>query len=102
MKKSYFQRTYNVSVFLVMFVIISFGLGYATNLLSEVLQNNQMDGVSNFFDLIIEKLLLVSAYTYKTSFVLLFVLAVLVGVEFYQRIVYDSLLNYLKSIYQTI
>ncbi|NLQ71031.1 hypothetical protein D3850_06750 [Streptococcus mutans] len=102
MKKSYFQRTYNVTVFLVMFVILIFGLGYITKFLSEVLRNNQIDGASEFFSLVIEKLLLISAYTYKAGLVLVFALAVLVGVEFYQRIVLDSLLNYLKSIYQTI
>ena len=37
MKKTYFQHTYNVTVFLVMFDILSLGLGYATKFLSEIL-----------------------------------------------------------------
>lgn len=97
MKKTYFQRTYNVTVFLVMFDILSLGLGYATKFLSEILQTNQID-----FRLVIEKLILVSAYSYKVGLVLLLALIVLVGVELYQRIARDSMLNYLKSIYQTI
>ena len=55
MKKTYFQRTYNVTVFLVMFDILSLGLGYATKFLSEILQTNQID-----FSLVIEKLILLS------------------------------------------
>lgn len=97
MKKTYFQRTYNVTVFLVMFDILSLGLGYATKFLSEILQTNQID-----FSLVIEKLILLSAYSYKVGLVLLLALIVLVGVELYQRIARDSMLNYLKSIYQTI
>ena len=97
MKKTYFQHTYNVTVFLVMFDILSLGLGYATKFLSEILQTNQID-----FRLVIEKLILVSAYSYKVGLVLLLALIVLVGVELYQRIARDSMLNYLKSIYQTI
>ena len=97
MNKTYFQRTYNVTVFLVMFDILSLGLGYATKFLSEILQTNQID-----FSLVIEKLILVSAYSYKVGLVLLLALIVLVGVELYQRIARDSMLNYLKSIYQTI
>lgn len=97
MKKTYFQHTYNVTVFLVMFDILSLGLGYATKSLSEILQTNQID-----FRLVIEKLILVSAYSYKVGLVLLLALIVLVGVELYQRIARDSMLNYLKSIYQTI
>ena len=97
MKKTYFQRTYNVTVFLVMFDILSLGLGYATKFLSEILQTNQID-----FSLVIEKLILLSAYSYKVGLVLFLALIVLVGVELYQRIARDSMLNYLKSIYQTI
>ena len=97
MKKTYFQHTYNVTVFLVMFDILSLGLGYATKFLSEILQTNQID-----FRLVIEKLILVSAYSYKVGLVLLLALIVLVGVELYQRIARDSMLNYLNSIYQTI
>lgn len=102
MKRTYFQRTYNMTVFLVMFVILSLGWSYVTKFLSGILQTNQIDGSSNFFSIIIEKLLLVSAYTYKVGLVLSLILIVLVGIELYQRIVNDSLLNYLKSIYQTI
>lgn len=103
MKKTYFQCTYNVTVFLVMFDILSLGLGYATKFLSEILQTNQID-----FSLVIEKLILLSAYSYKVGLVLLLALIVLVGVELYQHWqtnaklpkVYlsdDSIKNFLKQ-----
>ncbi|MCB4945923.1 hypothetical protein LGW20_09205 [Streptococcus mutans] len=102
MQKTYFQRTYSLTLFLVVFVIISFGVSFASKFFSELLQANQTDVARDLFELVIEKVLLVSEYTYKVGVVLSLILIVIVGIELYKRIVNDSVLNYPKSIYQTI
>ena len=104
MTKTYFQKTYHLNRFLVISLTYSFGFSFASKLLSELLlfQSSQTETISKLLAFIIDKVSILLELSNKVSIVLLLSLVVLVGIELYQRIVNDLLLNYWKSIYQTI
>lgn len=104
MTKTYFQKTYHLNRFLVISLTYSFGFSFASKLLSELLlfQSSQTETISKLLAFIIDKVSILLELSNKVSIVLLLSLVVLVGIELYQRIVSDLLLNYWKSIYQTI
>lgn len=100
MKKSFFMRTYNLNIYLILFSILTGFFGWALNFLAITL--NQTLPVSLNLSQVSLYLGLGSHYCYLAMSILLFVLAVLVAVEIVNRIRFDGLFNYFKSIYHTL
>lgn len=101
MKKTFFQRTYNLNASLIVFALLSFLLNIGINLLIQMLENIKLPGMHEFFSMILDKLTSLEHYIQLLSFCLIFVPVLLVFIEFAQRLSKDSLWNYFKSIYQT-
>lgn len=102
MKKTFFQKTYNLISYLLLFGLTSFMLSFALNLLVKLFGNFDIPFLDNTIVLIQDKLNLFRNYTKQTAIILLLIVASLVTVELAQRIISDNILNYFKSIYQTI
>ena len=102
MKKTFFQKTYNPISYLLLFGLTSFMLSFALNLLVKLFGNFDIPFLDNTIVLIQDKLNLFGNYTKQTAIILLLIVASLVTVELAQRIISDNILNYFKSIYQTI
>lgn len=87
MKKSYFQRTYNIIQFLFVFLIGSITIGFAGKFLNNFFKSNKTEMEGGLFAIVMGKATLLSELNYKVGAVLTLIFIVLVGVELYQRIV---------------
>ncbi|HEM5226971.1 TPA: hypothetical protein U1348_000736 [Streptococcus suis] len=99
MKKSFFIRTFNLNTNLFILASLTGLLGWTLNFLAITL--NQTLPVTLDLSQVSLYLGLGSHYCYLAMSILLFVLAVLVTVEIVNRVRYDSLSNYFKSIFHT-
>lgn len=102
MRKSFFQKTYNVNVWLIYFGFLSIILNLALRQLGELSKNIQIPQLKNIFSLIQEKLGIIEYFSKLLSIILITLLIFLIGIELLQRFRNDSVLNYFKSIFQTI
>lgn len=99
-KKSYFTRTYNLNIYLILFSLltglIGWSLGFLTNSFDSALPITlNLSQFSIFFNL-------GSHYSYLAMTYLLSTLFVSSMIEVLNRIRFDSFLNYFKSIYHTL
>ncbi|HFI0695644.1 TPA: hypothetical protein ACGO4F_001745 [Streptococcus suis] len=99
MKKSFFIRTFNLNTNLFILASLTGLLGWTLNFLAITL-NQTLPGSLDLSQVSLY-LGLGSHYCYLAMSILLFVLAVLVTVEIVNRVRYDSLSNYFKSIFHT-
>ena len=102
MRKSFFQKTYNVNVWLIYFGFLSIILNLALRQLGELYKNIQIPQLKNIFSLIQEKIGIIEYFSKLLSIILITLLIFLIGIELLQRFRNDSVLNYFKSIFQTI
>lgn len=102
MRKSFFQKTYNVNVWLIYFGFLSIILNLALRQLGELSKNIQIPQLKNIFSLIQEKLGIIEYFSKLLSIILITLVIFLIGIELLQRFRNDSVLNYFKSIFQTI
>ncbi|MCB5158925.1 hypothetical protein LGW77_02525 [Streptococcus mutans] len=102
MKKTFFQKTYNLIYSLLFFGLISFILSFALNLLVKLFGDFDIPSLDSAILIIQDKLSLIANYTSQIANILLLVAASLTIIEFTQRMISDSILNYFKSVYQTI
>lgn len=98
-KKSYFTRTYNLNIYLILFSLltglIGWSLGFLTNSFDSALPITlNLSQFSIFLNL-------GSHYSYLAMTYLLSTLFVSSMIEVLNRIRFDSFLNYFKSIYHT-
>ena len=101
MKKTFFQRTYNLNINLIGLAIFSFLFKIGINLFIQALENIKIHGMQGVFTKILDMLTICEYYIQLLSFFLILVPALLVIIELVQRLSNDSLWNYFKSIYQT-
>ncbi|MGZ9806070.1 hypothetical protein [Streptococcus sp. V869] len=101
MKKTFFQRTYNLNINLIGLAIFSFLFKIGINLFIQALENIKIHGMQGVFTKILDILTICEYYIQLLSFFLILVPALLVIIELVQRLSNDSLWNYFKSIYQT-
>lgn len=99
MKKSFFTRTFNLNINLILLSILSGFLGWSLNFLATALI--QPLPISLDFSQLNLYLVLGSHYCYLAMTILLSVIAVSVILEIVNRVRLDSLINYFKSIYHT-
>lgn len=102
MKKTFFQRTYNLNANLIVLALLSFFLKIGINLLIQMIETTKISGMQGLFTTIIDKLTVLEYYIQLLSFCLILVPALLVIIELVQRFRSDSISNYFKSIFQTI
>lgn len=98
-KKSYFMRTFNLNINLILVSFLAGFIGWSLDFLSNQFKLNPL----SFFDLsqFNGYLDLGSKYSYTVMSFLLLTLFVSVMVEILNRFQFDSLFNYFKSVYFT-
>lgn len=102
MKKTFFQKTYNLISSLLFFGLISFILNFALNLLVKLFGDFDIPSLDSTIIIIQDKLSLLENYTSQIAIILMLVAVSLIIIELTQRMFSDSILNYFKSVYQTI
>lgn len=102
MKKTFFQKTYNLISYLFFFGVTSFILSFVLNLLVKLFGNLDIPFLSNIIILIQDKLNLLENYTKQIATILMLTAVSLIVIELTHRIISDNILNYFKSVYQTI
>lgn len=102
MKKTYFQKIYNLIVILITVLLLTFCLSLICELLADFFRGNITKFNSVFWGNVVDKTIWLSELSRKITVLLVLVSILLVGVEAYQRIRNDSLWNSIRSIYQTI
>lgn len=100
MKKSYFMKTFNLNINLILVSFLAGFIGWSLEFLSNQFKLNPL----SFFDLsqFNSYLELGSKYSYTVLSILLFILFVSVMFEILNRFRFDNLLNYFKSVYFTL
>ena len=100
MKKSYFMKTFNLNINLILVSFLAGFIGWSLEFLSNQFKLNPL----SFFDLsqFNSYLELGSKYSYTALSILLFILFVSVMFKILNRFRFDSLLNYFKSVYFTL
>lgn len=101
MKKTFFQKTYNLNINLIGLAILSFFFKIGINLFIQALENIKIYGMQGVFTKILDILTICEYYIQLLSFFLFLLPSVLIIIELIQRFLKDSLWNYFKSIYQT-
>ncbi|WP_438478344.1 hypothetical protein [Streptococcus pluranimalium] len=102
MKKTFFQKSYNIISSLLFFGLISIILSFALNLLVRLFGDFDIPALNNVIIIIQGKFSLLANYTSRITSILLSVAISLIIIELTQRMISDSILNYFKSIHQTI
>ncbi|SQG18070.1 membrane protein [Streptococcus equi subsp. zooepidemicus] len=102
MKKTFFQKSYNLISSLLFFGLISFILNFALNLLVKLFGDFDIPSLDSTIIIIQDKLSLLENYTSQIATILMLVAVSLIIIELTQRMISDSILNYFKSVYQTI
>ena len=102
MKKTFFQKSYNLISSLLFVGLISFILSFAFNLLVKLFGDFDIPSLNSFIIIIQNKFSLLGNYTSQIATILVLVAVSLIIVELTQRMISDSILNYFKSVYQTI
>lgn len=101
MKKTFFQRTYNLNINLISFGILSFIIKIGINLFIQTIEKIQTYGMQEFLTPVLNKLTTLESYLQPLSLCLIFLPTILIIIELVHRFLKDSLWNYFKSIYQT-
>ena len=101
MKKTFFQKTYNLNINLIGLAIISLLFKIGINLFIQALENIKIYGMQGVFTKTLDILTICEYYIQLLSFFLILLPTVLIIIELIQRFLKDSLWNYFKSIYQT-
>lgn len=102
MKKTFFQKTYNLTTSLIFFGMVSFIFSFAFNMLIKLFGDFNFPPLYKAIIIFQNKLSLLGYYTKQIASILLIIAISLIILELNQRIISDSILNYFKSVYQTI
>ena len=102
MRKSFFQKTYNVNVWLIYFGFLSIILNCALQQLGKFIGSFHISQLKNISSHIQDKLGIIKYFSKLLSIILITLVVFLIAIELFQRFRNDSILNYFKSIFQTI
>ncbi|WP_105124287.1 hypothetical protein [Streptococcus suis] len=102
MKKTFFQKSYNLISSLLFFGLFSFILNFSLNLLVKLFGDFDIPSLVSTIFIIQYKLSLLENYTSQIATILMLFAVSLIIIELTQRMINDSILNYFKSVYQTI
>ncbi|HEM3632477.1 TPA: hypothetical protein U1C38_000269 [Streptococcus suis] len=102
MKKSFFQKTYNLNINLIILILLLLLLKFALLLLENQLGNIEIESLQSSISFVQDKLNFIAYFVQSLTLTLTSILVLLICTELFQRFTKDSILNYFKSIYQTI
>ncbi|WP_156021266.1 hypothetical protein [Streptococcus ruminantium] len=102
MKKSFFQKTYNLNINLIILILLLLLLKLALLLLENRLGNIEIESLQSSISFVQDKLNFIAYFVQSLTLTLTSILVLLICTELFQRFTKDSILNYFKSIYQTI
>lgn len=102
MKKSFFQKTYNINIKLILFIILSFLTTFVCQLVPKLLGTYDILASNAPVIFVEKKINLIAQFSHNLNITLCLILIALLTFESIQRLLTDSILNYYKSIYQTI
>lgn len=101
-KKNFFQRTFNITVTLLMYSLFFFCLTIGLRLLQDLIANAQSTYLSHLFEAIKQWASKGEYYTKTLAILLPLIAAFIIIIELILRLLYDTAINYFKSAYQTI
>ena len=102
MKKTFFQKSYNIISNLFIIGLLGIFFYLFLRMLYQVIELYGLSQYSDKFILINEKIEMVKQIIFVISISILTITLTLLIIELSHRIIKDSLWNYLKSVYQTI
>lgn len=102
MKKSFFQKTYNLNINLIILILLLLLLKFALLLLENQLGNIEIESLQSSISFVQDKLNFIAYFIQSLTLTLTSILVLSICTELFQRFTKDSILNYFKSIYQTI
>ena len=101
-KKNFFQRTFNITVTLLMYSLFFLCLTIGLRLLQDLIANAQSTYLSHLFEAIKQWASKGEYYTKTLAILLPLIAAFIIIIELSLRLLYDTPINYFKSAYQTI
>ena len=101
-KKNFFQRTFNITVTLLMYSLFFLYFTIGLRLLQDLIANAQSTYLSQLFEAIKQWASKGEYYTKTLAILLPLIAAFLIIIELILRLLYDTPINYFKSAYQTI
>ena len=101
-KKNFFQRTFNITVTLLMYSLFFLCLTFGIRLLQNLMANAQSTYLSHLFEIMKQWTGNGEYYTKILAILLALIAAFLIIIELILRLLYDTPINYFKSAYQTI
>ena len=101
-KKNFFQRTFNITVTLLMYSLFFLCLTIGLRLLQNLMANAQSTYLSHLFEAIKQWASKGEYYTKTLAILLPLIAAFIIIIELILRLLYDTPINYFKSAYQTI
>ena len=101
-KKNFFQRTFNITVTLLMYGLFFLCLTIGLRLLQDLIANTQSTYLSHLFEAIKQWASEGEYYTKILVILLPLIALFLITIELILRAIYDKPANYFKSAYQTI
>ena len=101
-KKNFFQRTFNITVNLLMYSLFFLCLTIGLRLLQDLIANAQSTYLSHLFEAIKQWASKGEYYTKILVILLPLIALFLITIELILRAIYDKPANYFKSAYQTI
>ncbi|WP_421038298.1 hypothetical protein [Streptococcus hyointestinalis] len=101
MRKSFFQRNYNITIRLTLLGAISYLLSIASYLLNQAFDNVDIAKLKDCLIFVQDKLTTVEHCTKFLAVISMIVAVLLIVIELIQRFFNDSVWNYFKSVYQT-
>ncbi|HEL2083092.1 TPA: hypothetical protein TY899_000329 [Streptococcus suis] len=102
MKKSFFQKTYNLNINLIILILLLLLLKFALLLLENQLGNIEIESLQSSISFVQDNLNFIAYFVQSLTLTLTSILVLSICTELFQRFTKDSILNYFKSIYQTI
>ena len=101
-KKNFFQRTFNITVTLLMYSLFFLCLTFGLRLLQDLMANAQSTYLSHLFEAIKQWASKGEYYTKILAILLPLIAVFLIIVELILRAIYDKPSNYFRSAYQTL
>lgn len=101
-KKNFFQRTFNITVMLLMYGLFFLCLTIGLRFLQALIANAQSTYLSHLFETIKQWASKGEYYTKTLAILLPLIATFLIIIELILRLFYDTPINYFKSAYQTI
>lgn len=101
-KKNFFQRTFNITVTLLMYSLFFLCLTIGLGLLQDLMASAQSTYLSHLFEMMKQWASKGEYYTKTLAILLPLIAAFLIIIELILRLLYDTPINYFKSAYQTI